>query len=204
MPTRHVSARPTRVLAVLPAPRFTGFAVLDGMGIVSGGFASWNLRAARSDAERILVLRKRLAAALSRFHPTVVVVGIRNWKSVAATEMQAAVEQVALRHDFPVVRRPVVDSRKLLLGRPGGSAKNALAHQLVRGFFPRLAAWKKGANSSRYRCHAFSALALCLRELALRAPLSAAAISNAEALSVSGWSAFLAEQTRNLYPQENL
>ena len=204
MPTCHASARPTRVLAVLPAPRFTGFAVLDGMGIASAGFASWNLRAAKSDAECLSILRKRLVAALSRFRPTVVVVGIPNWKSAAATEMQEAVERVSIQHGLPVVRRRVVESRKLLLGRPGGSAKNALAHQLVRGFFPRLAAWKKGANSSRYRCHAFSALALCLHELALRAPLSAAAISNAEALSVSGWNAFLAEQTRNLYPQENL
>jgi hypothetical protein len=76
--------------------------------------------------------------------------------------MQAAVEQVALRHDFPVVRRPVVESRKLLLGRAGGSAKNALARQLVRGFFSGLAEWKNGANSSRYRCHAFSALAIAL------------------------------------------
>ena len=110
MPTCHASARPTRVLAVLPAPRFTGFAVLDGMGIASTGFASWNLRAARSDAERVLLLRKRLAAALSRFHPTVVVVGIRNWKSAAATEMQEAAEQIALRHGIRVNRK---DSRAL-------------------------------------------------------------------------------------------
>jgi hypothetical protein len=45
---------------------------------------------------------------------------------------------------------------------------------------------------------------IALHELALRAPLSAAAISNAEALSVCAWNEFLAEQTRNLYPQENL
>ena len=48
MPTRHASARPTRVLAVLPAPRFTGLAVLDGTGIIPGGFASWNLRVGKN------------------------------------------------------------------------------------------------------------------------------------------------------------
>jgi hypothetical protein len=204
MPTCHASARPTRVLAVLPAPRFAGLAVLDGIGIVPGGFASWNLRAAKSDADRTLILRKRLVAALSRFHPTVVVVGIRDCKSATATEMREVVQQIALAHGLPVVHRRVVESRKLILGRPGGSVQNALARQIVRGFFPGLAAWKQGANSSRYRCHAFSALALCLHELALRVPLSAAAISMAEAFSMGGWSAFLAEQTRNLYPQENL
>ena len=204
MPTCHASGKPTRVLAVLPAPRFTGVAVLDGMGIVPGGFASWNLRGAKSEAERLLILRKRLVSALSRFRPTVVVFGIRNTKSAAAAEMRKTLEDVALAYRLPVVHRRVVESRKLLLGRSGGDAKNALARQLVRGFFPRLAAWKKGVNSSRYRCHAFSALALCLHELALRAPLFAAAISNAEALRVCGWNAFLAEQTRNLYPQENL
>jgi hypothetical protein len=204
MPTRHASAEPTRVLAVLPAPRFTGLAVLDGTGIVPGGFVSWNLRAAQNDAERILILRKRIGAALSRFRPTVVVVAIRNCKSAAAAEMRDAVEQIALVHGIPVVCRFVVEARKLLLGRPGGSAQNALARQLVRGFFPGLAAWKNGANSSRYRCHAFSALALALHELALRAPLSAAAISNVEALNVRAWNEFLAEQTRKQYPQENL
>lgn len=204
MPTCHASARPTRVLAVLPAPRFAGLAVLDGIGIVPGGFASWNLRAAKSDADRTRILRRRLVAALLRFRPTVVVVGIRNCKSAAAAEMQRMAERVALAHGLPVVNRRVVESRMLLLGRPGGSAQNALARQLVQGFFPGLAAWRKGANSSRYRCHAFSALALCLHELALRAPLSAAAISMAEAFSMGGWSAILAEQTRNQYPQENL
>jgi hypothetical protein len=204
MPTCHASARPTRVLAVLPATRFAGLAVLDGVGIVPGGFASWNLRAAQSDADRARILRRRLAVALSRFRPTVVVVGVRNCKSDAAAKMQKVVEEIALAHGLPVVSRRVVESRMLLLGRPGGSVQNALAQQLVRGFFPGLAAWKKGANSSRYRCHAFSALALGLHELALRAPLSAAAISMAEAFDTGGWSAFLAEQTRNQYPQENL
>ena len=204
MPTRHASARPTRVLAVLPAPRFTGLAVVDGTGIVPGGFASWNLRAAKSEAERILILRKRLVSTLSRFRPTVVVVGIRNCMSATSAEMREVVEQIALAHGLPVVFRRVVESRRLLLGRPGGDARNALARQVVCGFFPGLAAWRKGGNSSRYRCHAFSALALALHELALRAPLSAAAISNAEALSVCAWNEFLAEQTRNLYPQENL
>jgi hypothetical protein len=204
MPTCHASVKPTRVLAVLPAPRFTGLAVLDGMGIVPDGFASWNLRAAKTSTDRTLVLRKRLDAALSRFHPTVVVIGIRNCKSATAMEMREVVERIALAHGLPVVYRLVVEARKLLLGRPGGNAQNALAQQLVRGFFPGLTAWKNGANSSRYRCHAFSALALALHELALRAPLSAAAISNAEGLSMCDWNAFLAEQTRNLYPQENL
>jgi hypothetical protein len=204
MPTCHASARPTRVLAVLPAPRFTGVAVLDGMGIVSGGFASWNLRAAKTSTDRTMVLRERFVAVLSRFRPTVVVVGIRDTKSAAAAEMRKTLEGIALAHGLPVVYRRVVESRKLLLGRPGGNVQNALARQLVRGFFPGLAAWKNGANSSRYRCHAFSALALCLHEFALRAPLSAAAMSNAHALSVCSWSAFLAEQTRNQYPQENL
>jgi hypothetical protein len=177
---------------------------LDGIGIVPGGFASWNLRSAKSDVERTIILRKRLVAALSRFHPTVVVVGIRNCKSTAAMEMRVIAEQIALAHGLPVVNRRVVESRKLLLGRPGGSVQNALAQQIVRGFFPGLAGWRKGANSSRYRCHAFSALALCLHELASREPLSAAAISMAEAFSIGGWSSFLAEQTRNRYPQENL
>jgi hypothetical protein len=204
MPTCHTSGKPTRVLAILPALRFTGLAVLDGTGIVPGGFVSWNLRAAQSDAERILILRKRLAAALSRFHPTVVVVAIRNCKSAAAAEMRETVKQIALAHSIPVVYRLVVEARNLLLGHPGGSVQNDLPQQLVRGFFPRLAAWKKGANSSRYRCHAFSALAIALHELALRTPLSAAAISNAEGLSVCAWNEFLAEQTRKLYPQENL
>jgi hypothetical protein len=204
MPTCHASAKPTRVLAVLPAPRFTGVAALDGMGIVPGGFASWNLRSAKSDTERLRILRKRLVAALSHFNPTVVVVGIRNCKSAESVEMREVVKQIALARGLPVVCRLVVESRKLLLGRPGGDVQNALARQLVRGFFPGLNAWKKGSNSSRYRCHAFSALALCLHEFALRAPLSAATMSNAHALSVCSWSAFLAEQTRNHYPQENI
>jgi len=200
MPTYHASARPTRVLAVLPAARFTGLAVLDGAGIVSGGFASWNLRSSKTGAERLLVLRRRLAAALARFRPSVVVVGIRKSKSAAATEMCEAVKQVARARSVPAFERRVIDSRKVLLGRPGGNVRNALARQLVRGFFPGLASWRKGVNSSRYRCHAFSALALCLHELAVRAPLSAAAISNAEALSIDTWSDLLAEQTRNRYP----
>ena len=204
MPTRHASAKPTRVLAVLPAPRFTGVAVLDGTGIVPGGFASWNLRSSRTSADRTSVLRKRLVAAISRFRPTVVVVGTPTCQPAAAREMREAVQQIALARGLPVVERLVVESRKLLLGRPGGSAQDALARQLIRGFFPALSAWKKGANSSRYRRHAFSALALALHELALRAPLSAAAISNAEAYNVCGWNALLAEQTRNLYPQGNL
>ena len=165
---------------------------------------SWNLRSAKTGADRTLALRERFVAVLSHFRPTVVVVGIRDTKSSAAAEMRKTLEEIALAHGLPVVHRRVVESRKLLLGRPGGSAQNALARQLGSGFFPGLAAWKYGANSSRYRCHTFSALALCLHELALRAPLSAAAISNAEALSVCAWNEFLAEQTRNLYPQENL
>jgi hypothetical protein len=204
MLTCHASARPTCVLAVLPAPRFTGLAVLDAMGIVPGGFASWNLRSAKNSTNRNLILSKRFDAVLSRFRPTVVVVGIPNCKSTVGAEMREAVQCIAFAHALPVVHRRVVESRKLLLGRPGGNARNALAQQLVRGFFPGLAAWKKGANSSRYRGHAFSALALALHELALRAPLSAAAISNAEGLSMCEWNAFLAEQTRNLYPQEYL
>jgi len=165
---------------------------------------SWNLRSAKTSADRTMVLRERFVAVLSRFRPTVVAVGIRDTKSAAAAEMRKMLEEMALAHGLPVVYRRVVESRKLLLGRPGGNAQNALARQLVRGFFPRLAAWKKGSNSSRYRCHAFSALAIALHELALRAPLSAAAISNAEGLSVYTWNEFLAEQTRKLYPQENL
>jgi hypothetical protein len=204
MPTCHASARPTRVLTVLPTQRFTGLAVLDGAGIVPGGFASWNLRAAKSKADRILILRKRFASALSRFHPTVVVLGIPSHSSASSMEMWEAVQSIALAHGLPVVHRRVVESRRLLLGRAGGSTKNALPERLVRGFFPSLASWNKGVNSSRYRCHAFSALALSLHELALRAPLFAAAISNTEALSMCSWNAFLAEQTRNLYPQEDL
>jgi hypothetical protein len=204
MPTCHASAKPTCVLAVLPAPRFTGLAVLDGTGIVPGGFASWNLRSAKTNEERILLLRRRLIAALSRFRPTVVVIGIPNRKTATFAEMRKTLEDVALANRIPVVHRFVTESRKLVLGRPGGSAKNALAQQLVCGFFPRLAMWRKGANSSRYRCHAFSALALGLHELGLRAPLSAATISTAEAFGMDAWTAFLAERARNLYPQENL
>jgi hypothetical protein len=188
----------------LPAPRFTGLAVVDEMGIVPDGFVSLNLRAAKSDEERILILRKRFVAALSRFRPTVVVVGLPTCKSVTGAKMRSVVNQIAVARRLPVVHRPVVESRKLLLGRVGGNMQNALARHLIRGFFPGLVAWKRGTNSSRYRCHAFAALALCLHELALRAPLSAAALSSAEALNVCAWNEFLAEQTRNLYPQQNI
>jgi hypothetical protein len=192
-------------MAILPANRFTGYAVLDISGIVSGGLGCWNLRSWQDGTQRVRILREKAFGALLRHRPDFVVVGTASRYGSATANLRQAICEVMAESRIPMVHRTVAESRRLMFGSSGEMPADAIAKVMMRAFFPQLSAWKIGnASGARYRHNAFSALALALHELAICSPLAAAVISKDDAFEIGTWKALLAEQTQRFYPQENL
>jgi RNase H-fold protein (predicted Holliday junction resolvase) len=200
MSDRIAPADPARVLAVVPTPRYTGFAVVDGWGLAPNGFATWSLQDTKTDQGRTRSLTNRLLRSIRQHQPAVLVLGIPRFDDAKPRLLREVAANLAAACDVPVVVHSVADARRLLLGRTRGQVQRALADRLTRGFFPELAAVKSNATSERYRCHAFEAVALALHELVHRAPLSAAVVAKTEAFGMGNFNAALSASCRRHDP----
>ena len=200
MPTQTAPAHPSRVLALVPASRYTGHAVVDWTGLVTGSFATWNLKPGRDDTEQVRIFLMRLHRSVRRYHPAVLVLGLPRFDDERLHAIRQAAADLARRNSLPVVIRRVDDARQLLIGRMRGDHLDALVDRLARGFFPELAAVRTTGEARRYYRHAFSAVAVALHELVARAPLSAAVLAKDDALTMGRFSAALAESARRHFP----
>jgi hypothetical protein len=205
MSTPNALERATRVFAMVPSRRYTGYAVLDASGVSSRGFGSWSLRRRKTEAQQAASIKDRITETILCCAPTVIVVGVPIRNGTEAASLRDAAECMAKARGIPVVRRQVANAEELLLDGCGDGAEDGLAKLLIGAFFPELAGWLiERAGTRRYRHNAFSALALALHELAIRSPLAAAVISKDEAFEIGAWKALLAEQAQRLYQQEKL
>ena len=202
MPTQTAPAHRSRVLALVPAPRYAGHAVLDWTGLVDGSFATWNLKPGRADTEQIQLFLTRLHRSFRRYRPAVLVLGLPRFDDERLHSIRQTAADLAKRYCVPVVTRRVDDARQLLIGRMRGDRLDALVDRLARGFFPELAAVRTTGEARRYYRHAFSAAAVALHELVVRAPLSAAVIARDDAFAMGRFSAALAESTRRHFPDD--
>jgi|GEM_PF-1258865 len=202
---RIAPAEPGRVLAIVPAPQFSGHAVVDGRGLAPGSFATWDLRWPVTREEQILSFRRHLLRSLCRYRPAVVVLGVPRFDDPVSDALREAAKQVATEHGVPTIERLVTQGRQLLIGCQRGPWDDALADRLVDGFFPELAGfrYKKQTIQRRYRRHAFEAAALAVLELVERAPLSAAVIAKDAVLAMGAFKAALTASARRHFP-ENL
>lgn len=194
-------SNPGRILAVVPAHRFAGFAVIDGYGIPDGGFETWKLERWESRNAKALAFAGRLIDALHRFKPAVVVLGIPPADSPDCQLLRAAARREL--HPVPVIERSVMDGRRLILGRQAGSSATEFFDRIVTGFFPHLERFVSSAPIVvQYRRHAFGAAALALAELVDRAPRTAAALARPSAFDMGTFSRSVtaAELRRNPEP----
>lgn len=202
MSTRIAPVDPARVLAVVPTPRFAGFAVIDSRGLAPNGFATWSLRITKTDEGRFRSFTRRILRSIRQYQPAVLVLGIPRFDSAKSRMLREVAASLASTCDVPVLVQPVADARRLLLGRNRGQFQCALADRLTRGFFPELATVRSDATSERYRCHAFEAVALGLCELVDRAPLAAAAVAKTEAFGMGNFNAAIEESAKRHFPDD--
>ena len=189
-----------RVLALVPASRYAGHAVIDCAGLVPGSFAIWNLEPHRTDEDRLRLFHLCLHRSLRVHCPSVLVLGLPRFDGEHLRALRGAAAELAQAHGVPVVARKVDDARQLLIGRRRGDHLDALADRLVRGFFPELVVPRTTGEARRYHRNAFSAAAVAVHELVERAPLSAAVIAKNEAFTMGRFNAALAESARRHFP----
>jgi len=200
MSTQTAPADPPRVLALVPACRFAGLAVVDVRGIAPGGFASWSLRGRRTHDGRSAALARRLLTAIKKYRPTVIVLGIPRFDGREQRLLREVAADLAASCEVPVLVRSCAQARQLILGRLRGQARRVLADRLTCGFFPELASVKTDDTSERYRSHALEALALAVHDLVGRAPLSAAVIAQDAAFAMGGINAALTDSAKRHFP----
>jgi len=193
-----------RVLAVVPTPRFSGHAVLDGWGLDPGSFATWKLGSLTTDEERFHFFDRRLLKSLRRFRPAILVLGIPRKDDRRSRVLRESARRLAVEYGVAVIEHPVSEARSLLLGCQRGHKNDALAACIANSFFPTLERFRSPRQTiqRKYRLHAFEAVALALLELVERAPLSAAAVASDEAFAMGPFNAALAESARRHFPDK--
>ena len=197
---RIAPVHPGRVLALVPASRYIGHAVLDCTGLAPASFATWNLEPNRPYEDRLRLFLLCLHHSLRVHRPAVLVLGVPRFDNDRLRVFRRIAAKLATAHGVSVVARRVDDARRLLFGRTRGDRLDALADRLVRGFFPQLAVPRTTGEARRYHRNAFSAAAVALHELVERAPLSAAVIAKNEAFAMGRFNAALAESARRHFP----
>ena len=204
MCTRTAPEHSVRVLAVVPTPRFSGHAVIDGWGLVPGSFATWKLGSLTTDEARSRSFDRRLLESLERHRPTILVLGIPRQDDLRSRALREIASRLAARCGVIAIERSVSDARRLLLGCQRGSGDDALAACVTNGFFPALERFRAPRQTiqRKYRRHAFEAVALAVRELVERAPLSAAALAKDEAFAMGRFNTTLAASARHHYPEQ--
>jgi hypothetical protein len=190
---------PSRVLALVVAPRFSGAAVVDGFGLAD--FASWNHNAHLTLDEKARALAER-AARLARLHrPGRIVLGIPLREDYRGRLMRAEVRRSLGRFGVAFSERPVAEARRLVLGRTRGRGANALHAVVVRGFFPELAdRVRRTREAGAYWRHAFDATAVAVEELVEIAPRAAAALAQPEAFASDAFAHAIAASDARKYP----
>jgi hypothetical protein len=198
MSPKTAPAHPSRILALVPASRYTGHAVVDCTGLIS--FATWNIEPGRADKERTRLFLLCLERSLRRYSPAVLVLGVPRFDDERLRAQRQAAADPAKRFGVPVVTKRVDEARQLLIGRVRGDRLDALADRLASGFFPELAAVRMTGEARRYHRNSFSAVALALHALIEHAPLAAAVIAKAEAFSMGEFNAALAASAKRHFP----
>lgn len=190
---------PSRVLALVVAPRFSGAAVVDGFGLAD--FRSWNLKGHLTLDEKARALAAR-AARLVRLHrPGRIVLGVPLREDSRGGLMRAEVRRALSRFGVALSERPVAEARRLVIGRARGSGANALHSAVVRGFFPELAdRVRRTREAGAYWRHAFDACAVAVEELVGVAPRAAAALALPEAFASDALARAIAESDARKYP----
>ena len=199
---RIAPADPGRVLAIVPAPQFSGHAVVDGWGLAPGSFATWDLRWPATREGLLLSFRRHLVRSLCRHRPAIVVLGIPRFDDTVSAALRETAKLIATAHGVPAVERLVTQARQLVIGSQRGPNDDALADKVVDGFFPELSGLraKKQTIQRRYRRHAFEAAALAVCELVEHEPLSAAVIAKDAAFAMATFNAALTASARRHFP----
>lgn len=180
--SRPSEGPPHAVLGVVISARFSGFACLDGFGLVDGvrSFGPWCLRQRCSLERRAALLEANLERAITRYRPAVVVLAIRRRTAVEQRLLDVAMA-ACRRVSTRIVISPADGGLRALGWRRDCRLDDAI-HRLVRHFVPELAREPRPSGrvllSScwRYRRAAWQAAALALRELARTRPWSAVAL----------------------------
>jgi hypothetical protein len=203
---RIAPASSGRVLALVPASRYVGVAVVDCTGLLPGSFATWNLeplsrsRCHLTVESRARIICGRLLGTLDRYRPSAVVLGVPRFDGHCTAALRDAAAKLAKAHGVVTVSRPVADGRELLLGRVRGPSLDAIATRLAKGFFPELGTVSHKGEARRYHRHSFTAAALAVLELVERAPLSAAVIAKDAAFAMGTFNAALMASARRHFP----
>jgi hypothetical protein len=203
---RIAPASSGRVLALAPASRYAGIAVVDCTGLLPGSFATWNLEPPSEGRRHLTVegrtrtICRRLLGAIEWYRPSAVVLGVPRFDSHCITALREAAAKLAKAHGVVTVSRPVGDARELLLGRVRGQSLDAIGIRLAKGFFPELETVSNKGEARRYHRHSFTAAALAVLELVESAPLSAAVIAKDAAFAMGTFNAALMASARRHFP----
>lgn len=200
---RIASADHGRVLAIVPAPQFSGQAVIDVRGLAPRSFATWDLRWTGGREQLIRSFRRHLFRALRLHLPGLLVLGVAKRDSDVSAALRETAKQLAASRGMQVAVLPVAEARQMLIGGQRGENDGALADKLAEGFFPELLGLraKKQTRARKYRLHAYEAAALGVLALVERAPLSAAVIAKDAAFAMGNFNAALTASAKRLLPQ---
>jgi len=173
----------------------SGFAALDGFGLVSG---SW--KTSRVVTRSANALTRYLRWLVLRFRPSVVVLGVSRRTAAADTRLRRLACRALHSLGVPTVVRHVHEAYALLRGRIRGAHREELATTIVEGFLPELvgAARLKRIGDRRSAWHA---IAVALVELVRRYPLSAAALATPYAFSILPFRTALAKAEVETSPE---
>lgn len=172
------------VLGVVVSNRYAGHACLDGFGLVRRDvepFGTWSLRFARAANERVALLEAKLARAIGRYRPAIVVLAVTR-RGIDELRLLDAAVRTCTRLAARFTVTSAYDGARALGWRPGQPLVTTTQY-LARHFLPELESklTPKGAAGClsarwRYRRTAWLATSLALRELVRIRPWASAAL----------------------------
>lgn len=161
------------VAAILLHPGYTGYAAVDGYGVLGFG-SSWPARATSDQASVLVRLVTRLVRAI---RPERVVIGVPSSGARVSSVVERLVAEACRGLRCTVVKRRLGTALRRLGAPARSKVRNGLARHLVDHFVPELFhRFTDGLERLSRRRPSWHALALALSELVEVAPFAAAAL----------------------------
>lgn len=184
----------SRVLVVVPHPRYTGVLALDGMGIVPGSLVTWDMRAVRAERHLVLELAERVGQAIQHTRPAVVVLGAPAHERPDAARLRAALERELARRGVQAQPPASSETAQVLFAgcRDLGEARDRLLSWFVLPELERRA--RSGSSGDWYWRNVWHAAAIAVAVLIERRPLAAAALARPAALGEPAFSRLLRDR----------